>query len=105
MIEVASCLEHGDGDPASLLAAPVAGEARSDESVVVRPHCAVVVAERVERRLPRSQGAYAPSAEQSVTHDVVDDRIGLGVVHDPAPEQMAHVRGQGRHLVLVPIEG
>src|SRR4029453_17067635 len=102
MIEVASCLEHGNGDPAGLLAAPVPGEAGSDEPVVGGPHWAVVVAERVERRLPRGQGAYAPSAEQSVTHDVVDDGTSLGVVHDPAPEQMAHVRGQGRHLVFVP---
>ena len=58
MIEVGGCLEHGEGDPTRLLRRRVTGETRGDEAVVVRPHGAVVVAERVERRLPGGQCAH-----------------------------------------------
>ncbi|HZT90402.1 MAG TPA: hypothetical protein VFA05_00010 [Gaiellaceae bacterium] len=75
-----------------------------DQGVVVRPHRAVVVDERVVALLVRGERAHAPPRPEAVAQQHVDDGVAALRRHDAAPEQMAHVRGDGVDRALVAVE-
>ena len=88
---------------AGLGAVAVAPQAPGDDRVVVRPHRADVVADRIVRALARGHRPHAPAREQrrrpsgARTH-----ALGLVLVGDAAPQQVPDVRGERVDLALLP---
>ena len=90
--ELVRGLEHRAADHCALGLVAVAAQTPSDDRVVVRPHRADVVADRVVRPLGRRHGTDAPSREEIVAHEVLHAAARLVFVGDPAPQQVPDVR-------------
>jgi len=69
----------------SLLVEAVALQTEGDDAVVVRPHRAHVIAERVEMRRVAGKGADAPAAEHVIQKEGVAHGGGLIAVKEAAP--------------------
>ena len=70
----------------------------------MRPDRAEVVADRVVGDLVARHRAHAPAREEPRTEEVPRDRLGLVLVDDPAPEQMADVGRDRVHRPLLAVE-
>ena len=69
----------------------VAGKAHRDQAVIVRPNAAVLVAERVVRRITLRQRAYAPPAPQIRLHQSRHHPARTLRRHDAAPQQVTGI--------------
>jgi hypothetical protein len=97
-------LDERNGDPVRLLAKAVPLQPKRDQRVVVRPDGAVVVPDRVVPTLAGGHRAHTPAREQHVRQQTLRDGGGALVGDDPAPEQMADVRGHRIDLPLIGVE-
>ena len=82
----------------------VAPQPPRDEGVVEGPDRADVVADRVVPALAFCQRADAPAGEEPRPHQLARDGLGLRLVDDAAPQQVAVVRRQRVDLVALGVE-
>src|SRR5262245_16641922 len=83
--------QHCLGNARGLLAKAVAPQTPCDDRVVVRPDRADVVADRIVAALRGRHRPYAPARKQSVAHQMLGAGLGLVIVDDAAPQEMANV--------------
>src|SRR5207245_6208320 len=98
-------LADAECDLRRLLPVPVTGEAPGGDRIVVWPHRAEVVADRVVPALAFRHRADAPTGEELVTHQVLYTASSFVLVGDSAPEQVADVRSHRVHLPAVAVDG
>ena len=103
-VEEVGRVEDAGRDARGFVLEPVSAQSPGDERVVEGPHGADVVADRVAADLAFGQGADAPTREQARPHEVPHDGLGLRLVDDPAPQQVAVVRGERVDLAAVRVE-
>ena len=104
-VEELGGVEDAGGDARRLLLEAVAAQAPGDEGAVEGPHRADVVADRVVARLAHGQRPHAPARVHRRRHEVPGHGLGLRLVDDAAPEQVAVVGGEGVDLAAVGLEG
>ena len=103
-LEPARRLDQPLGDLPGIVPATRPRETPGAERRVVGPHGAVVVAQRVVRRVVGRHRADAPAGPERLAHERVRGRLDALGRHDPAPEQVADVRGERVDRLLVPVE-
>src|SRR5918995_806055 len=104
VVEVARGVEHSPDDPQRLRPTAVACEAPRDQGVVVGPHGPVVVPKGVVPRVRGRHRADPPARPEVLSHQLVDDGVGPLRQHDPAPEEVADVRGERVDAALFTVE-
>ena len=93
------------GDESCFVLEAVAAQTPRDERVVERPDGAGVVADGVVAALASCERAHAPPGEEPVAAEVAHDGLGLRLVDDAAPEEVAVVRRERVDLAAVGVEG
>ena len=102
--EVTGCPADVAGHLRRLVSEPVALETHRDDAVVVRPHRAILIRERVVSRVLLGQGPDAPAAPHVRFEQAPHDPLGPVRADDAAPEEMAGVRGDGLDRLLVAVQ-
>ena len=103
-VEEAGGVEHTGRDHRRLLLEAVPPQPPGDERVVERPDRADVVSDGVVAALSFGHRPDPPPREEPGPHEVADDSLGLGLVDDPAPQEMPVVGGERIDLTPVRVE-
>ena len=102
--ELRGCVEQRAEEAAEVVVEAVLAQAAGEQRVVVRPHRAGVVAERVVARVAGGKRAHPPAREQRIAHQRVAHRAGAFGRDRSGPEQMAGVRREPRAGTLGAVE-
>src|SRR5438105_13864214 len=90
--------------PGCLFTIAIAGQPERDDRVVVWPHRADVIPDRVVRPLPLGHRPNAPARIEPITQQFLETIGRVLLVYDPTPEQVADVGGKRVDLPAVAVD-